>query len=373
MANSQLHFFLDFSKAFDLVNHSLLLQKLSAYKLSDPSLKWFESYLSNRQQVISNGQVLSKYNTVLTGVPQGSVLRPILFLLFINDLPLCSTFSKSDLFADDSTIHYSDVSTTSIQHKLQFDLDQISAWCSRNKMHINISKTNAMLIGSRFRLLHSSGFNLSLNDTILKQVSSQKLLGVHIDNSLTWDIHIEKLCGSVAQRITLLSLLSKYLPRPSLVLYFTSYILPLFDYGCIIWGSTSTRNLDRLNKLLKRAARIILRADFYTPSSVLFSTLNWLTVEQRIIYHKVIMVYKSLNNLSPDYISDLLTYRSQTTNRQLRSTSNFNLHVPRFNTNYFQNSFQVSSALLWNNLPSEIRNAASLAIFKSSLRDFLCN
>ena len=129
-------------------------------------------------------------------------------------------------------------------------------------------------------------------------------------------------------RITLLKLLSKYIDQPNMKLYYNSYILPIMDYGCMIWGRCSKQNTHRILKLQKRAARIILKADITTPSKTLFSELNWLTFPQRVQYHTCTMVYKALNGLAPEYISDVFTKVSESHMRNLRSVDNDLLRVP---------------------------------------------
>ena len=177
-------------------------------------------------------------------------------------------------------------------------------------------------------------------------MEQQKLLGVVIDRSLTWDKQIDAFCITISRRITLLKLLSKYVDMENMKQYYNSYILPTLDYGCLIWGRCSTSNTLRLLKLQKRATRIILNANILTPSKWLFQELNWLTFPKRLQYHTCNMVYKALNGQTPEYISDCFKKVSETHNRNLRSVDNDLLHIPNSGTKFYENPFTVSAAKL---------------------------
>ena len=157
--------FLDFHKAFDLVDHSILIKKLSIYKFSSSAIQWFESYLNNRQQTIECDKAFTDFLNILSGVPQGSILGPTLFLLFINDLPLCFEHCSSDHYADDATVHTKDSSVNSIEHNIMYDLKNAIKWSKPNKMQLHYGKTTCMLVGTRQRLNMSHKLNNQVNDT----------------------------------------------------------------------------------------------------------------------------------------------------------------------------------------------------------------
>ena len=166
-----------------------------------------------------------------------------------------------------------------------------------------------------------------------------------------------------------MKLLSKYVNQNSLKQYYNSYVLPVFDFGCVVSGNTTNANLTRIVKLQKRAARMILKADFMTPSKQLFKELNWLPFPKRTQYHTCLTVYKSITRQALKYVSSMLTYVSEHLDRQTRSTVLDLLHIPR--SAYFDRAFSVQGPKLWNSLPADIRNSTSINRFKRELKRYL--
>ena len=218
--------FLDFRKAFDLVDHEILLQKLECYNFDSNALTLFKSYSNNRQQSVHIGTTESKFNKIKSVVPQGSVLGPFLFLLYINDLPLHVKYSQIALFADDTTIHWSSKSLESIEENMQKDLDNINKWCDENKMKINENKTNCMLLGTNQRLsnLSKTTLDLKVNDIALDNVKNQKLLGVEIDSHLDYNVHLDKLCKNISSKLALLKRIKRYLNLDYRKLFYNGYV-----------------------------------------------------------------------------------------------------------------------------------------------------
>lgn len=175
----------------------------------------------------------------------------------------------------------------------------------------------------------------------------------------------------LSSKISLLRQLAAYVSTDVLKKFYQGYILPLIDYGSITWAGTSSANLDRILKLQKRAARIILHADFNTPSSTMFAELGWLPVHKRLKYNKAVFIYKALNGLTPEYITSLLKPMAETHDRHLRSSVNGTLAVPRSRTSLYDRSFSVTAPRLWNSLPISLRNSSTLNIFKTNLTNAL--
>ena len=360
--------FIDFRKAFDLVDHKILLHKLSLYKFDSSSMELFRSYLCSRQQTIESEKGLSDFTTVISGVPQGSILGTTLFLIVINDLPLYLKNCSSDLYADDTTVHTHSNNIVTIEASLQSELGNTKTWSKKNNMDIHMTKTSCMLVGTKKRLSDSRALNIKIDDVTIKNVSKQKLLGVYIDENLTWSSHIDHLCSIVSSKISLLRQLATYVPTNVQKLYYQGYILPYIDYGSVVWGAVSSTNIERLTKLQKRAARIILHADYDTSSDQMFKELRWLSVPDKLKYNKAVLTYRAVNNLSPEYISKLLKPMSEVHNLNLRSSVNGTLYVPKSRTSLYDSSFSCSAPRLWNALPQTVTNASSLSTFKQSLK-----
>lgn len=314
---------------------------------------------------------LSDYTQTLSGVPQGSILGPTLFLLFINDLPLSIKNCSADFFADDSTFHTSGKTKVDVEFKLQSDGINAGAWSMRNKLPINYDKSTLMAVGTRQKLHNNDNFDIQINDYKINNVKSQKVLGIVIDENLNWTPHVEYLCATISSRISLLKQLAAYVPVNIQKLFYQNYILPLIDYGSNAWGTTSNTNIERLNKLQKRAARIILKADFMTPSADMFKTLDWMPVNSRLIYNKAVFIYKALNDQTPAYISNLLKPTTETCTRTLRSSETCSLIVPRSRTALCDGSFSCSAPKLWNSLPNAVKKAPSLNVFKKTIKEHI--
>ena len=186
--------FLDLRKAFDLVNHDVLVEKLRIYGLSNSSLEWFQSYMSDRTQCSQINGVLSHPSKVVCGVPQGSILGPLLFLVYINDMGLSLKYCMYDMYADDTTFYVMGKNINEINDKLTVDMCSISNWCKANKMVMNTNKTKTMLIGSQQRLPTLNDvekLSVEVNGCVLANVELEKLLGVYIDPRLSWNTHID--------------------------------------------------------------------------------------------------------------------------------------------------------------------------------------
>ena len=338
--------FLDLSKAFDLVNHEILIKKLIAYKFNESTISWFKSYLSNRFQQVHISGKLSRPEELKAGVPQGSVLGPLLFLIYVNDLPLSLQFCTLDLFADDATLSSSDSSIRILTHSLNEDLINFKDWCKNNSMLLNVSKTKAMYVSSRYKVnqIMSDPPLLKIDNETIELSTSEKLLGVHIDNTLSWTSQVENTIKKCNSLLYLLNRIKRYLSIPIRKLFYNAYILPHLDYCCTVWGNASSDLLDSVIKFQKRAARCILDKDIETPSAEMFTELKWMKFLDRVQYQKAVMMFKIFHNLSPSYLQDLFHHTSEIHGRTLRSTTENLLYVPKPNIEQFRNSLSYSGS-----------------------------
>ena len=317
---------LDLSKAFDLINHNLLLKKLEIYGLSESTLGWFNSYLSMRKQAVAVNGTASEFLDISRGVPQGSILGPLLFITFMNDLSFeINDPQKLKMFADDSTILVAGRTLEYVNQQLANCLKPISSWIGNHGMALNVAKTESMIICTRPKLARLQGQRIQIthNGTAIKSVDSHKLLGLVLDEQLTWNSHTDEVCSRVLKRINLLKAIKTYLPQ----------VQPLIDYACVIWGATSQYNLDRILRLQKYAARVILNIlkrphGQDVPSSELFSKLNWMIINKRVDYFTSIMMYKTINKSTPSYLHNRFEYVKDKHQTNTRPAASENLFIP---------------------------------------------
>ena len=221
----------DFRKAFDLVDHKILLNKLKCYKCDVNCLSWFESYLSNRTQRVSLNNNLSAPASVKCGVPQGSILGPLLFLIFINDLPLVlQNYVVVDLFADETTFYDFQFDITQLETNLQHALNLLRIWCRQNGMVLNTDKTKVMLITSKQKRLstHNPVLSLTYSDIDIKMTHADKILGVHVDDNLMWNNHFQHVSKKISTYLWLLSKIRFYLSVEHRLVFYNAYIKPHF-------------------------------------------------------------------------------------------------------------------------------------------------
>ena len=344
-----------------------LIEKLKLYKFDSNNIEWFTSYLSERYQQTVVSNVASDPGPVVSGVPQGSVLGPILFLIYINDLPNDIENTTVDIFADDTTLFTSGNNVSSITSSLESDLQNVQAWCKNNCMALNAAKTKVMYIAPKSKSSSASDTlpHLQLDSEILQVSSCEKLLGINIDNSLSWHTHVSNTLKRCNSYLYLLSRIKHFLSIETRKLFYNAYIMPHLDYCCVVWGNCNQSLLDKVVRFQKQAARVILHVtDFNTPSEEMFSTLNWMTFPERIKYQKSILMYKIIHKRAPQYLLEDLTFTSSVHNRNMRSSSTYKTYIPKPKTEFFRKTLLYSGSVLWNELPTHIQNAKSVPTFK---------
>jgi len=358
--------FLDLRKAFDTVCHEILLQKLRFNGIQGMALTWFHSYLSNRTQTTVINGVNSNLLELSVGVPQGSVLGPLLFILYINDLPEQISHGHIVLYADDTALFFAAKSVSDVNRALNADLQNISEWLETNRLTLNISKCKAMLFGSSKRLhLGNEQLTTYLSGTHIEVVPCFKYLGVWFDSCLTWQFHIEKLTNAVSARIGVLRRLVPVLPQDTLAMLFNCLILPKVDYCDVVWGNCGKGLSDKLQKLQNRAVRIILGLSYRSHvNNEHLSALGWKDLASRRKLHLLQTVYKSIYNLLPVYLN-IFSRTSESHSYSTRHSLNQSLRIPKVKLESGKRTFAYRGAESWNALPLSVKTAPSTQTFKT--------
>ena len=319
-----------------------------------PSLTFFESFLKSRTQCVFTNGSFSTGQVLKYGVPQGSILGPLLFCIFINDLPLCLSEPNvsCDLFADDTSLHCNASTLTKVQHCLQISLNDVSKWCQDNFMLLHPGKTKSMIITTRQKhQVNRSALKLSLNNTIIEQVREHKVLGVIIDEDLKWQSQINALTSKFSRSLFLLNKLKPYIDTDAKKIFFHAHCLCHINYASVIWDGAASRHFKRLQSLFKRAVKIIL-PDPLLSQYEKHSQLNILPLQKHLNVNKCLFLYKIQNALAPDYLSHFLIPSS---NRYASK----NYILPRTRIDLYKSSIAFSGASLWNTLPSDIKTCSS--------------
>ena len=342
---------LDLSRAFDMINHDLCI-----YGINNEALKWFSSYLDNRTQRIKLGSHMSQREKIKYGVPQGSILGPLLFVLYINDLPCIVNHCDIDMYADDTSLKSHGLSILDVSEKLQNDCRLIEIWLRNNLMVVNTSKSKSMAICSyqKRASLESDFIQLNFEGTELEQVDECKILGLLIDENLSFKPQIDRICSKISSFIGLLYRIRPFVDRKCLILFYNSFILPLIDYWLNIWFSAANVHIQKVQVLQNRAARAILNVSYDTSSAFMLKELNIMSVKNRGIYQTCLLMFKVLNCEASEYLN--VFNNVQNANYVLRSNDQSLLEVPTAKTETFKKSFSYSGAALWNSLPKNIKD-----------------
>lgn len=355
--------FLDFCKAFDKVPHKRLLFKLSQLNLDPNVLSWITCFLANRSQFVHANNVNSSIKPVTSGVPQGSVLGPLLFLIYVNDLPLCVSSSIS-LFADDCVIYREVTNTTDIE-LLQNDLQAVADWCDLWQMSLNTNKCKAMTISRRITISPT----YSIVEIPLETVPCYKYLGVHITSNMSWKTHTDHIIANANSMLGYLKRNFRLAPVSLKLLMYKTLVRSKLDYAAAIWDPGLSTLVTDLEALQNRGARFIF-TNYHRTSSVSTMKTNLslpaLSLRRKIsrlcLFYKIYHSNTSLKNklmLNPVFISPRVDHQ-------------FKVGIPHCITSAYYNSFIPRTSSEWNRLPAQLVNIPSFDLFKSALTTYLC-
>ena len=351
---------MDLSKAFDCIPHNLLIAKLNAYGFSKDSLKLICSYLKGRHQRVKINAEYSSWKEILDGVPQGSVLGPLLFNIFINDLFLFIENSEVCNYADDNSLTVADTSINTIINKLESDIQNVNLWFKTNGMLLNEDKCQFMVIESSRTTRNVA--KVKIGNKYVEEIKKGKLLGITFDNNLTMEEHIKCICKQASSKLYALARISRYLNEHKRKILMKSFIISQFNYCPIIWMYCQRKSNNLINRIHERALRLAYN-DYLSDFKSLLEKDNAVTIHQRNIQALTLEVYKTLNNLNPDFMKEIfyLKQHNYTTRKQ-------NLVYPNPRTvAYGLETFGYKASQIWRNIPPEVQQAENASKFKRKI------
>ena len=361
--------FIDLKKAFDTVDHSILIEKINHYGIRGTANTWICSYLMNRYQYVTINGTNSDYMNVLCGVPQGSILGPILFILYINDMCNVSTLLKPILFADDTNLFYSGKDIDELCSVVSIELDKLCIWFQVNKLSLNISKTNFMVFTNRS--CDDTYYTVCMKGLNLSRVFVTKFLGVHMDSKLDWIYHIDIVRNKVAKNVSVINRVKHVLTSSALYSLYCTLVMPYLNYCCEVWGNNYKTRIQSLFILQKIAIRIIcLNANYKCHTKPLFYQLRSLNVFDIIDLNSLVFMYKAFHNSLPANVLSNLKKVNGSHNHSTRN-NNLNFKVRYRRTTKKALSICVRGSKMWNSLSPDIKLSRNVNAFKKMLKSSL--
>ena len=333
------------------MDHDILLKKLDHYGIRGVANKWFQSYLKSRWQYVSISGTDSDSNKVEYGVPQGSVLGPLLFLIYINDLHQAIKFCKTRHFADDTNLLINNSSLKQIKKDLNYDLRQLCNWLKANKISLNCSKTELIIFRNPKKQLNYDP-KIKIGGKKLVATDSVKYLGIMLDSHLNWSAHVDTLSTRLSRAVGMLAKIRYYVSEKTLRSIYFGIFSSILTYGSQIWGQYSNKYITRIEKIQNKAIRIINFKKHNDPVEPLYFTSKILKVSDHINLQNFLFVYNSLGDNLPLPFKDFFTIAAETHSHETR-LSQHSIVLPKVRTlNYGLHSIRYRAAAFWNLMKS---------------------
>ena len=352
--------YLDFKKAFDTVDHSILLWKLGRAGMGEGTCKLLENYLDNRKQCTKIGDRFSDEMNVTTGVPQGSTLGPLLFLIYANDFPLISDLPLYTQFADDTTLTLTHKSLKWIEQKLNDILEMAKVWFIENKLTINTDKTEYVVYASKRRIKDAEEIEIKIGDSKLNKVDQYKYLGTVLDTALNGEAQLAKVNQQMAIKLKTFNQIRKFMTKTTAILIYKTTILPIIEYNDIIYELLVENSQAKLQRLQNRALRTVFWGEKLSTNEM-HERANVTFLKNRREEHMMMLMYDR---------AKLKMYRDET-ERKTRQAEAILLKVPQAKSTKFNKAPVCKGGTGWNKLPHAIRNATTRLGFKMRLRKYM--
>ena len=365
--------FLDLSKAFDTVDHQILLKKMENYfGIRGICLKLLESYLTNRKQYTYVLNCTSHLRSIFKGVPQGSSLGPLFFLLYVNDLPAATSF-KSTLFADDTYLTLSGNNLLTLENQVNNELSKLDIWLKQNKLFLNYSKSNYMLINKYPHKQIDSKFMISINSNPLARVNTVKYLGIYIDDNLKWTSHIRYMSLQLAKYCGLFYRIRKFLTKDVLRMLYYSLIYSRITYGITVWGTASKTTLHELEVRLNNIIRAIAYSNMNCHVSPLYNNLNLLKLEDIYKLEVAKFMYQFMNDKLPQSFYSKHSKIQEFHDYNTRHSENVMYFFPRTNKMIGRKQLLIRGLKLWKSIDSNTRDLHWFKFKKTLKSNFIKN
>ena len=357
--------YLDLKKAFDTVNHAILLKKLDHYGFRGHVNKLMCSYLENRYQYTRVNGENSVINQIETGVPQGSVLGPLLFIIYVNDIVNCINDGKTTLFADDTSILLHDSNLKLLKIRSEKTLKDIYDWLISNKLTLSWEKTFFVIYNS-YKKRSDEITELKVYDNEIKRVKSVKYLGMIIDENLSWSSHVKSLCNILSRNFNLFYNIRNIIPDHLKRQIYYSLVYSQIQYGIELYGACSKQLLNKIQTLQNKLLKVLYNLPYRTDTNVIHSSLNILKIDDIRKLNILKFVYEAVNRISIRQFNNYYRFHRDIHNRSSRQ--NDRLYPERVRTKYGENTLNCIGSKLWNSLEQNIKNSSSLYTFKKVVR-----
>ena len=355
--------FLDLQKAFDLVDHSILLRKLNYYGIRGISNKLLGSFLADRKQYVYLNNTSSTVRSVHLGVPQGSILSPLLFIIFINDIVNSSSILHFNLFADDTSLYLESNNMNDLYMTMNLELENVSNWILANKLSINVEKTVYLLFTRKKTLPHTPEL-LLFNKTIVRK-SETKFLGIIIDDRLNWQSHAHFISGKIARMIGILHKISSLLTLPTLKIIYNSLIYPHLQYGIVFWNNVNKTKFNYIFRLQKKAIRLINKSGKFDHTEPLFKNNKILNLNDIMQMELCKFVHHDIN------VANHFNFRPRSDLHSYHTRYASDIQVPSVHTELARKFVSYKGVSLFNSLSDDIRSIPDKIHFKCKVKNYL--